>query len=120
MEQQGYDEWYVLSAKYGLIRQQDVIEPYELTLNNMKAAERKTWSELVLRQVQNMQLDITEIDFYAGEKYRLYLIPDFKQITTFRIQDIYNYFFISSLSFIKSCLYIKHLACCICVNMVSV
>jgi cytoplasmic iron level regulating protein YaaA (DUF328/UPF0246 family) len=80
IEQRDYNEWYVLSAKYGLLRQRDVIEPYDLTLNNMKAAERKTWSELVLRQVQNMQLDITEIDFYAGEKYRQYLIPALKQM----------------------------------------
>ncbi|UOK56151.1 hypothetical protein MGI18_14030 [Bacillus sp. OVS6] len=41
IEQQDYDAWFVLSAKYGLIRQQDVIKPYDLTLNNMKAAERK-------------------------------------------------------------------------------
>ncbi|MBT2736207.1 DUF6884 domain-containing protein [Bacillus sp. ISL-7] len=80
IEQRDYDEWYVLSAKYGLLRQRDVIDPYDLTLNNMKAAERKTWSEIVLRQVHNMQWGITEIDFYAGEKYRQYLIPALKQM----------------------------------------
>lgn len=79
-QQRKYDEWYVLSAKYGLLRQNEVIEPYDLTLNNMKVEERKTWSNLVLRQVQDMRLDITEIDFYAGEKYRQYLIPALKQM----------------------------------------
>jgi hypothetical protein len=69
----------VLSAKYGLIRQQDVIEPYDLTLNDMKAAERKAWSELVLKQIDNFQLNLKQIDFYAGVKYREYLIPVLEQ-----------------------------------------
>jgi cytoplasmic iron level regulating protein YaaA (DUF328/UPF0246 family) len=79
IEQQDYDDWFVLSAKYGLLRQYDVIEPYDLTLNNMKAAERKTWSELVLRQIDNLQFNIKQIDFYAGAKYREYLIPALEQ-----------------------------------------
>ncbi|MBT2616128.1 MULTISPECIES: DUF6884 domain-containing protein [unclassified Bacillus (in: firmicutes)] len=75
IEQKNYDEWYVLSAKYGLLKQHDVIEPYDLTLNNMKAAERKNWSEIVIKQLDNLQINITQIDFYAGAKYREYLIP---------------------------------------------
>jgi cytoplasmic iron level regulating protein YaaA (DUF328/UPF0246 family) len=75
IEQQDYDEWYVLSAKYGLINQNDVIEPYDLTLNNMKASERKTWSDLVLKQLRNLESDLKQIDFYSGVKYREYLIP---------------------------------------------
>src|SRR4051812_25061529 len=72
IEQRDYDKWYVLSAKYGLLNPDDVIEPYDLTLNNMKVLERKKWSELVLKQIENLQLSITEIDFYAGVKYREY------------------------------------------------
>jgi cytoplasmic iron level regulating protein YaaA (DUF328/UPF0246 family) len=75
IEQQNYDDWYVLSAKYGLLRKQDVIKPYDLTLNYMKACERKVWSESVLKQLVNLQLDIEQIDFYSGVKYREYLIP---------------------------------------------
>lgn len=79
IEQQDYNDWFVLSAKYGLLRQYDQIEPYDLTLNNMKVSERKTWSELVLKQIHDMQLNVTQIDFYAGVKYREYLIPIFEQ-----------------------------------------
>ena len=79
IEQNNYDDWFVLSAKYGLLRQQDVIEPYDLTLNNMKVSERKEWSKLVLKQIENLQLDISQIDFYAGAKYREYLIPVLEQ-----------------------------------------
>src|SRR4051794_27385870 len=79
IEQRDYDNWYVLSAKFGLLSQHDVIEPYDLTLNKMKAAERKTWSELVLEQIDNFQLNLKQIDFYAGVKYREYLIPLLEQ-----------------------------------------
>ena len=75
IKQQDYDDWFVLSAKYGLLRQIDVIEPYDITLNNMKVSERKEWSESVLKQIDDLDLNITQIDFYAGEKYRQYLIP---------------------------------------------
>ncbi|MCM3790337.1 hypothetical protein M3221_18325 [Domibacillus indicus] len=75
IEQQGYDDWYVLSAKYGLLRQKDLIEPSDLTLNTMKVSERRKWSEMVIKQLEDLQLDITNVDFYAGAKYREYLIP---------------------------------------------
>ncbi|MGP1906809.1 DUF6884 domain-containing protein [Metabacillus sp. JX24] len=79
IEQQDYDDWYVLSAKYGLIKQNDVIEPYDLTLNNMKATERIKWSELVFKQVGDLQLGLKQIDFYSGVNYREYLIPVLKE-----------------------------------------
>lgn len=31
IEQQDYDDWFVLSAKYGLLGQHEVIKPYDLT-----------------------------------------------------------------------------------------
>ncbi|SNS86589.1 hypothetical protein SAMN05444672_10330 [Bacillus sp. OK838] len=79
IEQRDYDKWYVLSAKYGLLYSDDVFEPFDLTLNNMKAAERRTWSGLVLKQIDNLQLNLKQIDFYTGVKYREYLIPVLEQ-----------------------------------------
>jgi hypothetical protein len=75
IEQQDYDNWYVLSAKYGLIKQSDEIEPYDITLNNMKVSDRKNWSDLVLKQLKNLECDLKQIDFYSGIKYREYLLP---------------------------------------------
>lgn len=49
IQQKDYNLSFVLSAKYGLLKQQDEIEPYELTLNNMRVLERKEWSKLVLK-----------------------------------------------------------------------
>jgi hypothetical protein len=73
IEQQGYDDWFILSAKYGLLNKDEVIEPYDVTLNNMKSAEKKEWSRKVADQIQSLKLK--NVDFYAGANYREHLIP---------------------------------------------
>lgn len=56
-----------------------MIAPYDMTLNNMKVTERRKWAEQVLEQIEALHLNLTHIDFYAGEKYREYLIPNLEQ-----------------------------------------
>jgi hypothetical protein len=68
-----YNYWYILSAEYGLLRPTQMIFPYDKTLNNMPAEDVKEWSEMVFRDIQSIRP--TEVDFYAGERYRKYLIP---------------------------------------------
>ena len=73
------DEIYVLSAKHGLLSLNEEISPYNQTLNEMSAAEIKSWSEEVLRQINRVS-DIrnTTYIFLAGDKYRKYLLPHIK------------------------------------------
>lgn len=73
VKKQNYDATYILSAKHGLLPLDEMIAPYNVTLNNMSAQEVKNWSLRVLKDLY--ELDIMQIDFYAGEKYRKYLIP---------------------------------------------
>lgn len=69
------DDWYVISAKYGLIHRDAIIEPYEKTLNDMPAEERKAWSLKVFEQIMQVLPDGGLIKIYAGDRYREYLIP---------------------------------------------
>jgi hypothetical protein len=73
ISKQNYDDWFILSAKYGLINKDTLIEPYDITLNNMNALQRKEWSKVVFAEL--IKLEPQQIDFYAGKKYREYLIP---------------------------------------------
>lgn len=75
IEGQGYDDWFILSAKYGLLRQDDLIEPYDETLNKMGISQRREWACNVIKQLMELNINIEEADFYAGKKYREYLIP---------------------------------------------
>lgn len=43
--------WFILSAEHGLVHPDDVLIPYEMTLNNMSAAERRAWAEMVQNQM---------------------------------------------------------------------
>jgi cytoplasmic iron level regulating protein YaaA (DUF328/UPF0246 family) len=73
------DKIYILSAKYGLVGLDEVIEPYNVTLNNMSSMEIKEWSEKVLSKMrQTINLDVDQIIFLAGENYRKYLMPYIK------------------------------------------
>ena len=73
------DKIFILSAKYGLLDLEEEIEPYNLTLNNMKDDEIKIWAEKVLEKLKKRaDLNSDEIIFLAGEKYRKYLIPEIK------------------------------------------
>ncbi len=70
------DAIYILSAKYGLVDPEQVIPPYNETLNTMKSGQVKDWALDVIDQMEgkiNFQKD--EIIFLAGERYRKFLQP---------------------------------------------
>ena len=62
--------WRILSAKYGLVRPEAVIEPYEKTLKKMGVAERRVWAERVLAQLEPDLAGIDAVVFLAGQSYR--------------------------------------------------
>ena len=65
--------WRILSAKYGLVRPETVIAPYEKTLNTMGAAERREWAGRVLAQLEPELAGIDAVVFLAGQSYREFL-----------------------------------------------
>ncbi|MBP1949890.1 DUF6884 domain-containing protein [Virgibacillus litoralis] len=77
IEKQEYDDWFILSAKHGLLNKETLIDPYDITLLSMNAKQRKDWSHNVFFQLRT--LSDCEFDFYAGSKYREYLIPLLKK-----------------------------------------
>lgn len=73
---------YILSAKYGLLELDDEISPYEKTLNGASKHERKLWSYMVYKQLQEKGIDFNEeVIFLAGENYRQYLKRLFPRAT---------------------------------------
>jgi hypothetical protein len=73
------DKIFILSAKYGLLELDQVIAPYEMTLNKMGEPQKKAWALAVinaLRQKTDLKSDLFII--LAGENYRKHLIPALK------------------------------------------
>jgi len=67
---------YILSAKHGLLSFNDIIEPYEKTLNNMKKSERNKWAKNTLNQIKSkFNILDTEFTILAGKNYYENLEP---------------------------------------------
>lgn len=47
------DKIYILSAKYGLLKLDEIIYPYEKTLNGLSEYEKKEWAYKVFKQFIN-------------------------------------------------------------------
>lgn len=67
--------WFILSAEHGLVHPDDVLAPYEKTLNNMSAAERRSWAQKVQSQMEQMLPDGDEVVIFAGAHYRKHIEP---------------------------------------------
>lgn len=72
----GPDAVYILSAKHGLVSLDDLLVPYEQTLNRMPVKERRDWAQRVLDQLRKVcDLDKDRFTILASSRYREGLIP---------------------------------------------
>ena len=70
------DAVFILSAKYGLLDPEDIIDPYELTLKTMPIGEVKAWAVGVAKQLrQRADLERDDFTILASDRYRRYLLP---------------------------------------------
>lgn len=69
------DVWYILSAEHGVLRPEQVIEPYERTLNRMLKRERVDWSKRVQQQLIEILPAGADIILLAGMRYREEIEP---------------------------------------------
>ena len=69
------DAWYILSAKYGLLHPDQVVEPYELTLKKLRKPERVAWAKCVQAQLSTALPTTADVIFLGGTHYREELVP---------------------------------------------
>jgi len=74
------DEWYIISAKYGLVRPSDFIEPYNVTLKKMSAPERREWAEQVFSDLKPLLNATDTVVFLAGVIYRENLVKKVEEL----------------------------------------
>lgn len=67
--------WYVLSAAWGLVGQDEVLEPYDDTLRGASRLAREVWALDVARSLEELNLPETTWILLAGRDYRDPLIP---------------------------------------------
>ena len=67
------EPWFILSAKYGLVHPDKVIEPYDATLNTMPVADRREWARSVLGDLESYVAGMETVVVLAGKRYRQFL-----------------------------------------------
>ena len=72
--------WFILSAKYGLVDPDAVIEPYEKTLKNMQENEQIEWSREVMSALDPSLDGVDSVVIFAGESYREFLAPKLREL----------------------------------------
>lgn len=73
------DRIYILSAKYGLLHEDDFIYPYNETLKDKNEHEKKIWSYKIIQSLikDGCNLNQDEFIILAGIEYRKYIIQKF-------------------------------------------
>jgi len=74
------DEWYILSAKHGLISPDTVIRPYDETLKGMSATARRDWATRVMEALMQRLDPGDTVIILAGQDYRAGLIEPLRQM----------------------------------------
>ena len=70
---------FILSAKYGVLRLNDEIKPYNQTLNNMTKDEQRHWAYRCYKQSKALKINFNEKTvFLCGVNYRKYYSQLFK------------------------------------------
>lgn len=67
--------WFILSAKHGLLTPDDWVEPYNLTLADLRAPARRAWAQRVLHSLAPRIAPADRVVILAGARYREHLVP---------------------------------------------
>ena len=77
-------EVYILSAKYGLLSENTLIAPYNVTLNSMSERQKKEWAKNIMLSLSK-RYDLNKETFLimgGAELYQIFKYPQYN--TTFK------------------------------------
>jgi len=67
------DVVFILSAKYGLLALDDIIDPYNETLNTKTEKEKKEWSNKIIKSIKKLKLEKNKFLYLCGSNYKKYI-----------------------------------------------
>jgi hypothetical protein len=70
------DTWFILSAKHGLVTPETPLAPYDLSLYDLSASERRMWAEDVVMALDILRLNTPRTHWLilAGKVYREHIV----------------------------------------------
>lgn len=73
------NEWFILSAKHGLVAPKQLIEPYNLTLKRMTREQHRAWAAKVLGELKEKCHSGDKVIVLAPQLYRQDLVPALRE-----------------------------------------
>ena len=73
-----YDCIYILSCKYNLLRLDDQIEPYDLTINDLTKKQKQDWAAKTTEMLGKAVTEQDTVDFFCGKHYLNGVIQNIK------------------------------------------
>lgn len=65
-----YDKLYILSAKHHVLEPDDIISPYNVTLNDFSIEQKKQWTDKVIKILKEKNINFDEkVYFLCGDSY---------------------------------------------------
>ncbi|KZE64638.1 hypothetical protein AWM68_10885 [Fictibacillus phosphorivorans] len=78
--QQHYDDFYFFSAKEGLLTRDKYIEPYNVSIKNFSASEKREWAQKVIQDLEHYHKPSQcKIFIHGGWVYREFLQPELEK-----------------------------------------
>lgn len=75
------DNIYILSAKYGVLSLDSIIEPYNVTLNDFNQQQNEVWKNMVVNQLKELKISSEEsVTMLCGKNYYNNLLTYFHHI----------------------------------------
>lgn len=71
--------WFILSAEHGVVPPNQILAPYERTLNSMGKRDRERWAARVRSQLDLALPETDHILVLAGSRYREFLMDYLRQ-----------------------------------------
>lgn len=65
--------WYILSAAYGLVEPDQVLQPYDQTLYDLPPRAREAWAYAIVTRIRELHPAPRKVIILAGDVYRRYL-----------------------------------------------
>lgn len=79
LEKYNYTPYCILSAKYGLVKPTDVIDPYNVTLKGQSKDALKMWTDTVMHSIRTQYPDLEYVHMWTSNDYDNCLIPELRK-----------------------------------------
>ena len=70
--------WFILSAKYGLVDPNSMIDPYNQRLKTMPVNRRRAWARGVIEDLAPRLAGVNSVAILAGSAYREFVEPELR------------------------------------------